>query len=264
LAAMGIPIIAGRDFAWTDDAGSPPVALVDARFARVVWPDEPVVGRIVTVDKSRLLVVGVVTQARQYHLESDDRPQVYRPYAQDTTLGLTLAIRATTDASALVPPLRRIVGTLDPTLPIAGVANMDTVVDDARLDRRLQMQLLTGSAVLAVLLTGLGIYGLLSAVVADRAREIGIRMALGATVPAVSQLVLSQTMWLVIGGLLAGLGVALGGSTLFAHFLFALSPHDAASFVATTALVLVVALLASVLPLRRATAIDPARALRKE
>jgi predicted permease len=262
LAAMGIQLLSGRDFAWTDNAAAAGVALVDEAFARAVWPGQSPIGRIIQLDETRARVVGVVTQARQYRLEADDRPQIYRPYAQDTTLGATLAIRATGDPAAVAGSIRQVIAALDPTLPVARLETMPSIVDGARFGRRLQMQLLGGCAAVAIVLAALGIYGLLASLVAGRTREIGIRLALGATRAGVRRVVLTQTATLIAGGLAVGVGAATAASGVMAHFLFQVSPRDPVTLVATICVVVIVAGAAAYFPLRRALAVDPARALR--
>jgi putative ABC transport system permease protein len=262
--AMGIPVVHGRDFSWQDRADAQPVAVVDERFARAAWPDGHAVGRLLSVDGGKpLTVVGVVRHARQYHIDADDREQLYRPYAQDTTLGLTLAIRTVGDPDRLVDPLRRILGDLDAKQPIAEVTTMADVVDQTLVDRRVQLHVLGAFAVGALLLSAIGIYGVLAALVSDRTREIGIRMALGADSGSVRRLVLGQTLWFTACGLAIGMVGALAASRSLAHFLFAVSARDPASLLATVGLVSVATLTASYVPVRRATSIDPAAALRR-
>jgi hypothetical protein len=265
LDAQGIDVIEGRDFLWADRADTEPVAIVDERFVRQAWPNSSGVGKTVTLGQAPpARVVGVVRHARQYRLEADDRPQVLRPYAQDTTSFLTLAIRTTGDPEALLPSLRRVVANTDVRQPVARVTTMGQVVDRALVDRLLQLSLVAAFAIGAILLAAIGVYGVLSSLVADRAREIGIRMALGASAGTVRRLVMGRMGQLTLAGLGAGLAATLGLSRWLDPLLFSVSSRDPISLIVTVVFVLAAAALAAYLPARRATSIDPARALKAD
>jgi predicted permease len=265
LDAQGIDVIEGRDFLWADRADTEPVAIVDERFARQAWPNSSGVGKTVTLGQAPpARVVGVVRHARQYRLDADDRPQVLRPYAQDTTSFLTLAIRTTGDPEALLPSLRRVVANTDVRQPVARVTTMGQVVDRALVDRLLQLSLVAAFAIGAILLAAIGVYGVLSSLVADRGREIGIRMALGASAGTVRRLVMGRMGQLTLAGLGAGLAATLGLSRWLDPLLFSVSSRDPISLIVTVVFVLAAAALAAYLPARRATSIDPARALKAD
>ena len=262
--ALGIEMREGRDFTWQDRATSQQVAIVDERFARAAWPDGRAIGRrMKTGDSGPIEIVGVVRHGRLYRLDEDDRPQVFSTVPQDTTLGMTLAIRTTGDPDALAGMLRQALWEIDPKQPIANLT-FDEVVDTALLEPRLRLAVLGVFAVSALLLAALGIYGVLASLVASRVREIGIRMALGADARMVRRLILGRTMALAGAGLAVGLAAALAVSGLIGRFLFTVSARDPRSLAATVAVVVVTALVASYLPVRRATSVDPARALRAE
>jgi putative ABC transport system permease protein len=266
-SAMGIQVLEGRDFAWTDAANGQPVVVVDERFAREAWPNQPALGRRVSLsrsDKIDPVVVGVVRHARQYRYDADDRPQLFRPYAQDTTSFLTLAVRTSGDPEAIMPALRRVVGEADARLPVARVTTMSDVVDLALLDRVIQLTLVATFAISAIFLAALGVFSVLSAMVGDRAREIGIRMALGADAGNVRRLVVRRTAWLTGAGLVVGLIATLAASRILEPLLFQISAHDGTSLAWTTALVLAAALVATYVPVRRATKIDPVTALKRD
>jgi putative ABC transport system permease protein len=265
LAAQGITGVEGRDFTWADRAVSPQVALVDERFARQAWPGSSAIGRTVTLHTGPpVQVVGVVRHARQYRYEEDDRPQILRPYAQDTTDALTLAVRTTGDPEAIVGSLRGILAGIDARQPLARITTMDRVVSLTLSDRLLQLAMVAVFAISAILLAAIGVYGVLAALVADREREIGIRMALGASAAAVRRLVMGRMGRLTMAGLAIGAMGALAMSRLLDPLLFGVTARDPGSFAGTIALVLVAALAAAYVPVRRATAIDPTRALRAD
>lgn len=265
-AATGIDLVAGRDFTWSDRAGAQPVAIVDATFARQAWPNAEAVGKTVSIntDATPVTIVGVVRHARQYKLEADDRPQVFRPYAQDTTLGLTLAIRTAADPETLVDPLRRAVWAIDPKQPIAGVTTLRRAVDQALLGRRLQLEALGAFATGAALLSAIGLYGLLASIVGERTREIGIRMALGADRRAVRRMVGRRVLLITSCGLITGAIAAGLAARMLAPFLFGVTPRDPFALTATFVLLVMLVAVASYVPVRRATSVDPARALRSE
>lgn len=265
LQAMGIALIAGRDFTPADRAGAEPVAIVDETFARTAWPGGQAIGqRIALDDQPPALVVGVVRHARQYHVERDDREQVYRPYAQDAMQTVSFALRTSGDPTQLIAPLRKAVADVDAKQPLADVRVMDDVVSEALAARRLQLEVLGAFAAGAVLLAALGVYGILSSIVTARSREIGIRLAIGASVSRVRAFVLRDVLILTACGAAVGLVAALAGAQLIAHLLFSVSAHDPVSYAFTTLVLVIVAALAAYPPARRASRIDPAITLRAE
>ena len=265
LEAQGITIVEGRDFTWADRADGAQVALVDERFARQAWPGSSGIGRKVALhDGPTVQVVGVVRHARQYRYEEDDRPQILRPYAQDTTEALTLAVRTTGDPEAIVGSLRGILAGIDARQPMARITTMNRVVSLTLRDRLLQLAMVAVFAISAILLAAIGVYSVLASLVADREREIGIRMALGASAESVRGLVMRRMARLTLAGLATGTVVAFGLSRLLDPLLFGVTARDPGSFASTIALVLVAALAAAYVPVRRATAIDPTRALKAD
>jgi ABC-type antimicrobial peptide transport system permease subunit len=241
------------------------VAIVDERFARAAWPDMEPIGRQMTIGGADpVTVVGVVRQARLYSMVADDRPQVFLPYAQDPSGSLTLVLRVVGDPAGVAAPLRALVHELDPRQPVGETVVMADVVSGALSNRRLQLQILGGFAASALLLALLGVYGVLSALVRERTREIGIRMALGATVGSVRRLVLRRTALLLVTGLGLGLAGAVASARALAHFLFAIGPGDSPSLAATVCLVSAAAMAAALFPIRRAASVDPIVALRAD
>jgi putative ABC transport system permease protein len=207
-------------------------------------------------------VVGVVRQPHLYDVHRPDRAQVYLPHAYSPSLGLTVLLRTRLDAAAIAPHIRRAVADQDPLLPAADIRQMTDTVDASLVDRRLTMTLLTGFGATALLLAAVGLYGLMSYVVSERTREIGIRITLGAQA--------SEVRWMILrrGGLIAAAGLAIGllgtyaGRRVLATQLYEVSPTDAITIGGAAAVLLFIALAACYLPARRAMSIDPVKALR--
>jgi putative ABC transport system permease protein len=261
--ALGIRVVRGRDFTWHDREGAPPVVIVDESFARKAWPDGNAIGRRVRLDDDPAAeVIGITRHARQYTLEADDRVQVYRPYAQDAVDTLTIAARTNRDPEGLIAPFRRIVAGIDPKQPLASIETMDAVVDRALAGRRLQLEMVGGFAMGALLLCAVGLYGLVSSLVGERTREIGIRVALGASRSEVGRLVVSRIVRLAAIGLAAGTLCALAASRALDHLLDGVSPRDPASLALTAGAVALTVAAAAWRPVRRAVLIAPTEALR--
>jgi putative ABC transport system permease protein len=263
--AMGIPLLAGRAFTWDDRPGSMPVAIVDETFARAAGIVGDAVGRQISVDGGvPLTIVGVVRHARQYTIEHDGRQQMYRAFAQAPGGDVTVVVRAMTDPSRLAAPIRRVVGSINPLQPVSHVETMASVTAGALAARRLQLQALGGLGAGALLLAALGIYGILSSLVAERTREIGIRVALGASARQVQRLVLRQALVCVAAGATIGTAGALAVSRLVSRFLYGVSPRDPWSLTLTLAVLGAAATVAAYGPARRASRVDPVVALRAE
>ena len=261
--AMGIQLLRGRDFTWDDRSGMQRVGIIDEIMARRVWPDADPIGRTLVIDgETKVQVVGVVRQGRLYSVHADDRPQLFLPWQQDTTLGLTLAVRTTGDPSALAGPLRQSVWALDPNQPVAKVTPMTAVVDLAMAERRLQLILLTAFAACAVLLASIGLYGMISSTVTQRTQEMGVRAALGASAGSIRGLVMRRALLLALAGVAAGLLGALAVGGVLSRFSFGVTGRDPLTLAATVAVLLGVALLAAYVPARRASRVDPLIALR--
>jgi putative ABC transport system permease protein len=261
---------AGRPLTAEDTAGARPVALVNEAMARQFWGgSNPVGARIrppfLDTTNKWFEVVGVVGDVRSWTLRTPPVPECYVPYAQAPTASLSPVIRTgSVPVEAVLPAIRQRVASVDPALPLVRVQTMTRVVEQAAGDSRLSSILTTIFALLAALLATVGIYSVISYSVAQRQREIGIRVALGADRRRITRLVLGE------GLLLAGIGVALGSLAALAltrtlgTMLYEVSPTDPAVLAGTIGGVLVVALAASYIPARRATRVDPAIALRAE
>lgn len=266
-AAMGIPVVRGREFDATDDADSRPVAIVSESFARRHWPGQDALGKRIAregPDGPWIEVVGVVGDIRWTSLEEDPAAFFYRPFLQREEARGTLVVRAGASAASLIPTIREEVRSLDPGLPALRIRLLDAMVDDTTARHRMMAGVTGAFTALALFLVAVGLYGLLSYAVSGRTREIGVRMSLGAKAGAVTRLVTRDAMVLTGLGLLLGLAGALATSRLLDAVLFGVSPFDPGAYaLAALALVLVTGL-ATWLPAHRASRVNPVEALRAE
>jgi putative ABC transport system permease protein len=264
--ALGVPLLRGRDFTEADREQAPLVAIVNRTFADRLLPGEDPVGQQVRWGRSGRVVqiVGVVGAVRHRGLADRPRPELYVPYRQLQYGSMTLVVRTAGDPAAVAAALKDQVYALDPGQPLTALATMNTLLADSVAGRRSQMLLLGAFAALALALAAVGIYGVVSHAVGQRTREIGIRIALGARAWDVLRLVLHDGLGLVSLGLGLGLAAALGLAGALDDLLFDVSPRDPLTLAAVAALLLGVALAACGLPARRASRVDPVRALRYE
>jgi putative ABC transport system permease protein len=267
-AAMRIPVLRGRTFTMADRSDAPPVVVVNQTMARQYWPGEDPVGARLQVGwthpDARPEIVGVVGDVRTSALDAEMRPMIYYVEAQEPTGYLTMVVRHSGDPAALAAAVRNAVRDLDRDVPLTDVATMSTRLTRSMADRRYPMLLLSGFAVLAVVLAAVGLYGLLSYVVSRRSREIGVRVALGAGRGTVLRMVLGDGVRLTLVGILIGAAGSALGARALGRLLYGIGPSDPVTFVAVAILLLAVALLASYVPAARATHVDPMVALRTE
>ena len=272
---MGMPILRGRAFAAGDRAGQPKTMIVSETFARKFFPGQDPVGKLVDDPDGTgrnappVRIVGVVADTRNEPpgdgVELSGLPQVYANAAQNDVPERTLVLRVRSgDPLALAEPARRAVLSLDPELPVARVSTMQGKIAAEFSSQRLILILLLSFAALALLLASLGLYGVMALGVAQRTRELGVRLALGAQRASVLRLVLGQSARLVGIGLALGLAAALGAGRLLASIVYGVSAADAEILLLTALALGAVGMLASYLPARRATRIDPLTALREE
>jgi predicted permease len=267
---MGIPLRAGRDFTAGDTAAAPKVAIVSERIVREYFPGGPgeALGRRVrmTGRAEWLTVVGVVADIRQRGLDRDVQPMLYVPFQQDRggfIRFVSFVARTATPAST-AESIRAEIRRAAPDLPIQSTVTMDEALAASVAQPRFRMWLLVLFAITATLIATCGIYGLMAYAVAQRRREIGVRMALGATRRDVLRLVLARAIRIVAAGLIVGLAGAVGVTRVLQTFLFGVTPTDPIAFTIVTLLLIAVGLMAAWLPARRATRIDPWAALRAE
>ena len=268
--ALGQPVLAGREFRERDDTAATPVIVVTRKFAEAMYPGRPlgeVLGRRVFSWRDERIareIVGVVGDVRYEGAADAPTPIVYVPARQDWLGGGVVVLRATGDAAGLVAAARRELAAIEPSVALAHAKTMEDVLAESIAPHRVVATLLGAFAGLAVLLAAIGLYGLLSYGVARETREIGVRMALGASPTGVMRAVLRRSLGLAAAGAALGLGGALAVTRVLGSLLFETRPTDPATLAGVTLLLLVVAGAAGWIPARRATRVDPAVALRSE
>ena len=271
LETMRIPLLQGRGFERRDGAeGTPEVLLVSRDAAHRFWPEESPVGKRVKFgptndpDSGWKTVVGVVDDVMQFGLGEDPFPGVYVPYKQSPVASMAIVARTDGDPGAVVAALRQEVWAVDDNLPVYLVQTMQARIDQDDWEEKLFTMVFGAFAVIALALSSVGLYGLVAYSVAQRRREIGIRMALGADRHNVVRMVVRQGMKLVVIGLVIGLVGALGITRVIASLLIGVSPTDPLTYSTIALTLAAVAFAASYLPARRATRVDPVRALREQ
>ncbi len=266
LDTIGVPLVRGRDFTTADTATSPRVVIINEQMAQQFWPGEDALGkRFRFPDEDFTTIIGIARNAKYTGVDEEPIPFIYEALKQRYTPAATLHARAAADAASLASAVRREVQSLDPTLSVFNIRTLEDQVSDSLQPLRINMILLTTFGVLALVLAAVGLYGVANYAVTQRTREIGVRMALGARPSAVLRLVLAQGLTLVVIGLAIGVGLAYVVTGVIPRDLLpGVSARDPWTFAGTAALLGTVALLASYLPARRATRIDPLVALRTE
>ncbi len=266
---MGTHLIAGRLFDDRDTAGGPRVVVVDTMLASRAWPGESGVGKYLQLAPARspdslAEVVGIVEHTRLIDLRQDVRGQIYYAFPQSAPREFAVVVRANGDLGPLAPVIRELLRDLDPALAVEKMQPMQALVTAGTADAQFTLWLIAAFAVVAVSLAGIGIYGVMSYATSRRTREIGIRLALGEKPSRITQVVVTDAMFVVVPSVAVGLAVSIGVGRLIRHTLYGVSPADGVTLTAATAVLLVVATIGCYLPARRATRIDPMRALRSE
>lgn len=271
---VGVQAVSGRTFTPQDDADHPGVAIVNEAFVRHYFPNENPLGRRIRPgppgriwDGKKLTsfeIVGVVRDVKFDGLASASEPAYYLPATQSPLNDMTILVRTTSDPQSIISGLRQAVWAIDPNQPISNVNTLERIVSESIAQPRLNMLLMMLFGGLALLLSAVGIYGLLSYAVTQRTQEMGIRMALGANVTDVLKLVLKQGMFLTLAGEVIGLAGAFALTRLMRGLLFGVTPTDTTIFAGVVVVLTLTALLACYLPARQATKVDPLVALRYE
>ena len=258
---MRIPLLRGRAFDARDTQDAPPVVVINKTMADTLFAGAEPIGASVRLVGPRVTatIVGVVGDVRQYSLEEPARPQIYTAYAQNPHIFATLVARTQAAPMALADPVRAAVWSVDKDQPVWKVRSLESLLEGSIAPRRSLIGLLSGFTLLALLLSALGLYGVMTHAVQQRSREFGVRLALGAGRELILRLVLGRGLRLAALGVLLGSGLALGTTRLLRTLLFGVTPADPLSFAAAAVLLPLVALAASLLPAWRATRVDPMR-----
>jgi putative ABC transport system permease protein len=264
--ALGIPLLQGRDFQNTDTAKSPRVAIIDETLARRYWPaGDPLGKRIETTgDQEWMIIVGVVGGVKHLNLTEEKQPHIYAALAQAPDPRATFVVRTDGPPSAAIPSFRAAIKRVDPDIPLYKIRSMTELIGDTLNTQRLTNTLLTGFAVVALLLAAVGIYSTMSLYVSSRTKEFGIRLALGAQPGRLRLVVLGQAMLLTAAGVVVGIAGALALTRTITSLLFEVSATDPLVFTMIPLLLVIVSLVACYTPARRATRVDPLIALRDE
>ncbi|HEY6403857.1 MAG TPA: ABC transporter permease [Blastocatellia bacterium] len=269
LEAMRIPLLQGRALSPQDDERAPRVVIANQAFVKQFFPNENPIGKrfgFLPDTANQIEIVGVAADAKYTSLRDAIKPTIYIPWSQELrfTGYMAFEARATGEPSALISSVREAVRNVESNLPVSNIKTQIEQSDETLRAERLFARLLGFFGALAMLLAGIGLYGVLAYAVAQRTQEIGVRVALGAQTGDVLRLVISQGMLLALLGVIAGLGGAFGLTRLMQALLYGVSPTDPLTFAVIAVLLLLVALLACWIPARRATKVDPLIALRSE
>jgi predicted permease len=260
-------LMRGRAFTEGDEDGTPLVAIIDESTARKYWPTRDPLDRRVRFrrdpTKPWTTIVGIVKDIKSDGLDIDGVPHIYVPTYQDSNKRLSVVLRTSLSATALEPQIRHEIQSIDPSLPVFGVASMNDVLDRSLASRRFSADLVGGFAALAVLLASIGVYGLLAYMVGERSREIGIRMALGARREDIQRMFLRKGVALAGVGVVAGLVLSASSASVMASLLYGVRPRDGVVFLIVPLLLFAVAVLASYVPARQAANVDPLSAFRE-
>jgi putative ABC transport system permease protein len=266
--ALGIPLRQGRLFTRFDRQGAPPVVLINEALARRYWGNEDPVGRRITARLFGQLiaaeVVGVVGDVRPTGLDSEPRPEIFVPHLQFPYGSMTYVVRTAGDPATVLPAIKQAIWAVNPNLPFTTITTMQQLLGRSSGDRRFILLLVAAFSVVALALAAIGIYGTISFAMRQRRHEIGVRMALGEPRQRILRMVINEGVMVAACGVALGLVGALFVTPRIQSLLFAIGPADPMTFAAASLLLLAVAVLASLLPARRATRVDPMVALRSE
>ena len=265
-ATLGLPLVAGREFSERDAIDAPRVIIINESLARSAWRDQDPIGRTLILDyqggAAAREVVGVVGDARYRGPRSQPAPEIFIPHAQNPYLVMNVLVRTTIDPAALARSARAQALQVDPDQPVHSITTMERLVGDTMQQDRFAMLLVALFAIAGLLTAATGVYALLAYAVAQRRREIAVRMAIGASASSVARLIVMESLILAAAGCVIGAIAVAGLSRWIQSMLFGIAPQDPLTLLSTAAVLISVVLLASWLPARRAAAIDPVAAMR--
>lgn len=275
---MGIPIVRGRGVAEEDTETSEPVVVISEAMARQFWPNEDPIGREIKFDFSPderpRRIIGIVGSVRQFVLTRDPEAQAYVSYEQlpahtmpawtESRVHKSLVIRTRSTSAALIESVRRTISSLAPDAAVFGVTTVEKTVSNSAQTWTVLSEILGLFAAMGLVLAAIGVYGVISYSVSERSHELGLRMALGAQPRHVVRLILRQAMTLSVVGVIFGVAASFAAAPLLAEFLYGVKPHDVLTLTLVSSLLIAVSFLASYIPARRATLIDPMETLRHD
>lgn len=267
-STLGMKLARGRSFNTGDRNGAAKVTIVNQEFVKKNFPNEDPIGKYIELgwsndgDQRGGAIVGVVPNVRQTSLDTDVEPIIYLPYSQAPRTTLSVAVRAQSEKIALGPTLRAQVKELDADLPVYNLRPMSDIVATSVATERLYMVLLTSFAAVALILSAVGLYGVIAYAVSERTQELGVRVALGASTGRISRMILGEGLVMSVAGITVGLGASAAATQVLTKLLFGITPGDPVTFVAVSVALVAVALAASYLPARRAAKADPLVAMR--
>jgi putative ABC transport system permease protein len=266
LPLMNIPLLQGRNFSDADDANAEPVVIISESFARKYWPHEDPIGKSISILRETAVprrIIGVVLDVRAV-IEDDPPPTMYVSYKQLSFPSMQVLLARRDQSASVLADVRNAVHSADPGQPVQYVETMDSIVSDSLAPWRFALSVLGGLAALAVILTSVGLFAVLSFLVRERTRELGIRMAVGASRSKVMNLVLGQSLKMTTLGIAIGLLISLLIAHLLTSSMYGIRPNDPLTFIVVAALVAAISVLAAFVPARRAAHIEPLAALREE
>ena len=266
LQAMGIPLKRGRDFNEHDTRDSAPVALINETLAKLFFPNQDPIGKQLNIEDQQAPreVVGIIGNVKQIKLDAEGKSEIYVPFLQFPVPAMNIVVRTKTDSASMTSAVLQQISQVDPDQPVFQVKTMDQYLTESMAQRRFSTVLLGVFAALALVLAALGVYSVMSYLVSQRTHEIGIRMALGAKQLDILKMVVGQGMWLSFFGIAFGIAAAIFLTRIMTSLLYGISASDPVTYVGISLLLAIVALLACLIPARRALKVDPIIALRYE
>jgi putative ABC transport system permease protein len=265
-STMDIPLLRGRDFSASDNAAAPPVAIINQTMAQRFWPNQNALGkRMARVrDKSSVEIIGIVGDIERYGLGETVQPEIYFPYSQDARWATFFVVRTSTAASTFREALKSRLANIDSEVRLSRTSSMNDLITSSLKQPRFNLVLVGIFATTALLLAAVGIYGVMSYLVEQQTREIGIRSALGAKRSDIFRLVIGRGVWMALIGIVLGIGASIGLTRFLAGLLYGVTALDPMTFIGISVLLLIVAVLACYIPAARAMKVDPLVALRSE